>query len=144
MYLFSARWCPDIEEPPNLQWLTNNPARLPRGFWFRDLQLVIEVAAKGGNRRAARVSRTYAIVASQEQLRSIDLPVLFDLPVKPGDIVAAVSVDGREIGHAQVMIRDRYSPVLHIPLPHGGIASGETRRVEVTYDVDAYARIDAD
>jgi hypothetical protein len=144
-YSFLTRWCPEIERPANLDQLASNPARTARGFRFLEKHLLIEVGARGGNRRPARISWRHVVAnTGKELVPSIDMPLLTDVPVWEGDVVVAVSVDGSSTAHARLELRDHYSPTIHVPLPHRGLAPGDTVRVDVTYDSDAFARIDAD
>jgi len=142
-YWLMCRLCPEIEQPANLHLLRSNPARIAHGFELREKHLLARVARRGANRRAATFEWTYVVAnTGREPLRAIDMPLLGDVSVWGGDLDVAVSIEGHQPARAYVMVRDHYSPTIHIPLPHGGVAPGATQRIQVVYEADAAARVD--
>lgn len=145
LYSLAAAACPEVEAPPDLHRLLRSPARTPRGFQVLAKELVVDVAARGGRRRACVLRWRLTIQnVGNDALHAVRVPILTDVPIWGDELPVNVWVDGVPSTQARLDVSDHYAPVATIYLAHSGLPVGGRTDVEYEYRHEALARVDAD
>lgn len=113
--------------------LLRNAARRRRQPWVLvDKTCSVVVSEAGGHGRDARIAFDWVVLnRSKRAVGNVEFAILGGSWIQEGDLDVWVEVSGQPANRASVRCADGYSPIILVPMPAPGLASGSAVSVRL-------------